>query len=188
MPRQQKGYILTVAGFTLILTTIIGLYALIWELRYPQQIELTTPTELIEEINEINRNSTEECLEAHLNDTDWTCPQITPDQAALIMARLIAQHQTKNLEVNESRKEDIRSRINDTVVKMTHTRCLPENEMNLSKYNHHFTLESSGFIERCRGGWTISSPWQQVVTTQQARAQTENWDAYYRHLPAEMLP
>ena len=188
MPRQQKGYLLTMAGFTLILIMIVGLSQLLSQLRHPQQIELSTPTALIQEIEVINKNSVKECLDAHLNDTDWTCPQITPDQAALILARLIAQHQTKNLEVNESRKEDIRSRINDTVVKMTHTRCLPENEMELSKDNHHFALESSGFIERCRGGWTISGPWQQVVTSQQARTQPENWDAYYRHLPAEMLP
>ena len=187
MTRERKGYFLSLTGIILAVIIVAAFYQMAPR-GEPYQMQLSTPQELIQAIDEINRTSTESCTDAHLNDQDWTCPQITERQASLIMARLIADHQTKAMAVNESEKDAIRFTIEETVLRMAQTTCLPQSDMDLKKESRLFALENAGFIERCQEGWTISNPWQEVVARQEPQARPEHWDFYYRHLPAEMLP
>ena len=157
----------------------------------PYQDGLRTPSQVLQDIKDINSYVTLKCIDTHLNDWEWICPRVSEEQAALIISRLMANlimHVARMVDPNIPEEETtiLSTKIGQTVLAMNHTTCLPRTQAKLDDVFLE-ALERVEFIQQCHGGWTLSGPWHEVISRQSPQP-TPDWTFYQRHLPPEMRP
>ena len=153
----------------------------------------STPEEVRYDIAEINALVRSECPNPGLSDSRWVCPQVTQDQARLMIARAMAKHvehhdstpQDRQRYTQETR-EDITKAFFRVIRGMEHGNCKSNSHIHLT-HDILTQLERGDFIKGCKGGWNLAEPWVEIVARQTPPA-TPNWAEYIRHLDPEFRP
>ena len=159
----------------------------------PYEGPSSTPKEVRYNIERINATIQLDCPNPGLNDAAWVCPQVTQDQARLIIARQITkhlEHHDENLQDQQSysqkSREEMTSAIHSHISAMGYRQCVLDNQVRLTP-DILAELERGSFLERCMKGWNLTNPWLEIIE-RQAPLPTPNWQDYKRKLDPEFVP
>ena len=147
----------------------------------------STPEEIRYDINEINTLVRLKCPNPGLSDSRWACPQVTQDQARLMIARSM----TKHIEHHDSTLQDPQRYTQETREEITkaffrairgmeYGKCTSNSHIRLT-YDILTQLEQGNFIKGCKGGWNLTGPWIEVIA-RQTPPPTPDWTSYHRRL------
>ena len=159
----------------------------------PYEGPSSTPKEVRYNIERINATIQLGCPNPGLNDAAWVCPQVTQDQARLIIARQMTkhlEHRDENLQdqqrYSQKSREEITSAIHSHISTMGYRQCVLDNQVRLTP-DILAKLERGSFLERCMKGWNLTNPWLEIIE-RQAPLPTPNWQDYKRKLHPEFVP
>ena len=153
----------------------------------------STPEVIRYDIAEINALIRSECPNPGVSESRWVCPQVTQDQARLMIARSMSKYiekhdptlQSKQHYTQETR-EEITKEFFRLIRGMEYGKCIPDSNINLMS-DTLTDVEQGGFIERCNGGWNLTGPWIEVIA-RQTPPPTPDWTFYQRNLGPEFAP
>ena len=153
----------------------------------------STSEEIRYDIAEINAVIRSECPNPGLSDSGWVCPQVTQDQARLMIARSMAkhiEHQDPTLQDRQRYTEETREEITKAFFRairgMEYGKCVPSGNVHLTA-EILTDIERGDFIKGCKGGWNLTEPWLEIIARQTPPA-TPNWAEYMRHLDPDFAP
>ena len=159
----------------------------------PYEGPSSTPREVHYDIERINATIRLRCPNPGLSDATWVCPQVTQDQARLIIARQMTKHieyhdvtlQEQQRYTQGSREEMTRV-IHNHIIAMGYRQCLIDNHVSLMS-GILTELERGNFLERCVKGWNLTQPWLEIIE-RQAPLPPPNWQDYKHKLDPEFVP
>ena len=159
----------------------------------PYEGPSSTPKKVLYDIQRINATIQLGCPNPGLSDATWVCPQVTQDQARLIIARQMTKHieihdetlQEQQRYAQGSREEMTRD-IHNYIRAMGYRQCALDNHVSLTP-SIVAELERGRFLERCVKGWNLTNPWLEIIE-RQAPLPTPNWQDYKRKLDPEFVP
>ena len=153
----------------------------------------STPEVIRYDIAEINAVIRSECPNPGLSDSGWVCPQVTQDQARLMIARSMAkhvEHHDPTLQGQQRYTQETRQEITKAFFRlirgMEYGKCIPGSRIKLMS-DIQTDVEQGGFIERCNGGWNLTGPWIEIIA-RQTPPPTPDWTFYHRRLDPEFAP
>ena len=159
----------------------------------PYEGDPSTPEEIRYDIVEINAMIRSECPNPGLSDSAWVCPQVTQDQARLMIARSMAkhvEHHDPTLQGQQRYTQETRQEITKAFFRlirgMEYGKCIPDGHVHLTE-DILTDVEQGGFIKRCNGGWNLTGPWIEVIA-RQTPPPTPDWTFYHRRLDPEFAP
>ncbi len=153
----------------------------------------STPEVIRYDIAEINAVIRSKCPNPGLSDSAWVCPQVTQEQARLMIARSMTkhvEHHDPTLQSQQHYTQEAREEITKAFFRlirgMEYGKCIPDSNINLMS-DILTDVEQGGFIERCNGGWNLTGPWIEVIA-RQTPPPTPDWTFYQRNLDPEFVP
>ena len=181
------------AGMVCLLMISIPIYNRVFPVpQDPYEGGPSTPEEIRYDIAEINALIRSECPNPGLSDSRWVCPQVTQDQARLMIARsmtkYIEKHDTTLPErqgYTQETREEITKAFSRAIRGMEYGKCT--SNVHILQYDILTQLEQGNFIKGCKDGWTLTEPWLEIVA-RQTPTSTPNWAEYMRHLDPDFAP
>ena len=184
-----------VAGTIVISLLLIVIACEITSPNHPTSSEETPRTheQIRHDINAINAFIRSECPNPGLSDPRWVCPQVTRQQATMMIASSMAKHiEAHDDTLRESQHyspvyhQSLTQEIHRNIRTMDYGHCVPDSAITLQPET--LVLAQQGrYIRECAEGWNLTAPWLELLSRQMPLP-TPNWPELRQYLDPEFMP